>query len=74
MHGLRVMNRGVKWLMVAGRYAVLSSSGSLMVANVTVSDTGTYQCVAYNPVVGSRLKSPLTHRLKVNGKSAQFHQ
>lgn len=50
-----------------GRYLVLSS-GTLMVANVSQSDAGTYQCIAYNPVVGSRVRSPLAHRLQVVGE------
>lgn len=51
----------------AGRYVVLSS-GTLMIANVSQSDAGTYQCIAYNPVVGSRVRSPLAHRLQVVGE------
>ena len=40
-----------------------------MIANVSESDAGLYQCLAFNPVLGTRVRSPRSYRLTVTGKS-----
>jgi len=47
-----------------GRYLVLPS-GTLLIANTTSRDSGSYRCAAYNPVADVRATSTLTHRLRV---------
>lgn len=61
VHGL--VNVFVSWLVV-GRNLVLPS-GTLLIANSTRRDSGTYRCAAYNPVADARTTSPATHRLRV---------
>jgi len=52
------------FLVAGGRYLVLPS-GTLLIANSTRRDSGSYHCVAYNPVADVRSTSPVTHRLLV---------
>ena len=52
------------FLVAGGRYLVLPS-GTLLIANSTREDTGSYRCTAYNPVADVRVTSPLTYRLHV---------
>jgi len=53
------------FLFVGGRHLVLPS-GTLLIANSTTRDSGTYRCTAYNPVADTRTTSPQTHRLYVS--------
>ena len=48
------------------------SSGTLLIANSTDRDSGTYRCAAYNPVADVRSTSTVGHRLRVTspGRSA----
>jgi len=47
-----------------GRHVVLPS-GTLLIANSTVGDAGSYRCTAVNTVAGLRRTSTISHRLTV---------
>jgi len=53
--------------LIVGRHLVLPS-GTLLIANSTTTDSGSYRCTAYNPVADVRTSSTLYHRLTVNGR------
>lgn len=57
-----IKNKKVTVCLLAAR---VSSTGSLLLANVTVADTGRYSCSASNPLTGQSLTLPYIVQLRV---------
>lgn len=56
----------ISLMLSAGRHVILPSS-NLQISNVSEADQGVYQCIAYNPVTGNRVRSPVLQNLNVLG-------